>query len=283
VISEYDGEARLVQEPEPSEVLAHDVIFLCESGGISGKLTGDGSPKPLVIDLVGGAPEKDPQPLIHMDFNPDAARDHDGRLSVPHPISILLAELLGPLDRELGVTEAVSVILRPAADFGEAGVEELREQTVRLLNFIEIPVATFGRQLAFNVIPQAELDCDSHELEQRISQDVARLLGWERRRLTLRLLAAPVFFGHCLQLRLRFREGASASRIETILKDRTISLPSASRGGSTPMDVSDQKRTSLYEIADDGLGGFWLMAVAGEAGGKGAEQAVRLADSLCRL
>ena len=77
-----------------------------------------------------------------MDVNPDAAKEHDGRLAVPHPVAILLADLLAPLERELGLRDAVAVVLRPAADFGQDGIEELREQTVRLLNFSEIPSAT---------------------------------------------------------------------------------------------------------------------------------------------
>ena len=32
VLSEYDGEARLIQEPDPSEVGGHDLIVVCEGG-----------------------------------------------------------------------------------------------------------------------------------------------------------------------------------------------------------------------------------------------------------
>jgi hypothetical protein len=49
------------------------------------------------------------------------------------------------------------------------------------------------------------------------------------------------------------------------------------------MDVSGERKTNIYSIDEDGLGGFWLLAVAGELGERRAEQAVRIADSACGL
>ena len=53
VLSEYDGEARLVQQPEPGEVGRHDVVFVCETGEISRKLAAAAPAGTLLIDLVG--------------------------------------------------------------------------------------------------------------------------------------------------------------------------------------------------------------------------------------
>lgn len=283
LLSEYDGEARLIQEPEPAEIGKHDVVFICEHGELASSIARAAPRDSLVIDLVGGLNGEGPHPLVHPGINPGAARGHHGCLAVPHPLSILLVEILEPLERELGLDEVVAVVLRPASDFGEPGIDELREQTVRLLNFAEMPVDTFGRQLAFNIIPQRRLPVDPPGLQHRVARDVAELLDWDRDRLTLRLLAAPVFYGHCVQLRVRCRREVTVSRIEEVLADRSVTLPSADGAGFTPMDVSSERTTSLFAIEEDGLGGFWLQAVAGEADAKGAEQAVRLADELCGL
>lgn len=278
VISEYDGEPRLVQEPRPGEAAGHDVLFLCEPGDSSRRMAEAIRPETLVVDLVACLDDGARLPRVHMDINPDAARG--ARLAVPHPLSILLADLLGPLDRELGVEEAVAVILRPASDFGRDGVEELREQTVGLLNFARVPSEVFGRQLAFNIIPQAGLPGGQPRLEERVGQDLTEVLGWERSRLALRLLAAPVFYGHSLLLRLRFGSPATAERIGQALRRASVCLPGDSASRSTPVEVSEERMTSFYEIAEDGLGGHWLLAVAGETERSGADHAVRLADAL---
>jgi aspartate-semialdehyde dehydrogenase len=280
VISEYAGEARLIQEPEPGEIHSHDVIFLCEDDQLARGVAADAHPDALVIDLVGALDATDRPPRVHMEINPQTAQNQGKRLAVAHPLAIMLADLIVPLESELGLEEVVAVVLRPAADFGEAGIEELREQTVRLLNFLDVPAQTFGRQLAFNIIPQAGLSCDVPYLEARITRDVTELIGWDRERMTLRLLAVPVFYGHCIQLRLRCGQDAEVSRIEELLTTRAVSLPAQVAEAATPLDVSGERSTRLYEIAEDGLGGFWILAVAGETDGRGAEHAVRLADAV---
>jgi aspartate-semialdehyde dehydrogenase len=214
-----------------------------------------------------------------MDINPELASEKRGRLAVPHPLALLLVELLEPLERRLGLQEAVAILLRPAADFGEAGVEELRQQTVQLLSFAELPQETFGRQLAFNIIPQAMLENGEQPLAEEISGDVARLLGWRRELLTMRVLVAPVFYGHCLQLHVRLGEDASLEQVREALCNHRFSYSTSEEAESTPMDVSGERKTNLYSIDEDGLGGFWLLAVAGELGERRAEQAVRIADS----
>jgi len=281
VLSEYGGEARLVQEPSSGEATEHDVLFLCEAGAASRKMVEALRSPALVVDLVACLDDGARLPRVHMDINPGAAQG--SRLAVPHALSILLADLLRPLDGELGIDEAVVVILRPASDFGRDGMEELRGQTVNLLNFAQVPSKVFGRQLAFNVIPQAGLGGDEPRLEERIRLDVAEVLGWDRSRLSLRMLAVPVFYGHCLQLRLRFCKSATVERIEQVLRCATVCLPGDTADRVTPIDVAEERTTSFYEIAEDGLGGYWLLAVAGETERGGAEHAVRLASALSGL
>jgi aspartate-semialdehyde dehydrogenase len=283
VISEYAGEARLVQDPEPEEIARYDLIFLCEAGESARRCITASPPDALVIDLVDSSAGDDRPPLVHLDINQDAAREHGGVLALPHPVAMLLAEMLDPLERKLELAEVIALVLRPASDFGAEGVEELRQQTVRLLNFTEVPGEIFGRQLAFNIIPQARLGGEAPRLESRIMGDVKELLGWPRNLLTLKMLMAPVFYGHSLQLRLRFASETTAEGIVEVLRGAGFSVSAENDAQATPMDVSGERTTNLYEVVEDGMGGFWLMAVAGELGDRSAEHAVRVADALLGL
>lgn len=277
VLSEYAGEARIIQHPEVGDIAEHDVIFLCEQGDWSGRLPGRLRPGAVAIDLV-GAVDRGEIPRVHVDVNPEAARGHAGLVAVPHPVAVLVAEILLPLERSFGIREAVAVVLRPAADFGDEGVEELRQQTVRLLNFAEVPVETFGRQLAFNIIPQARLAAAEPDPEVRIARDVTDVLQWDGCRLTVRMLTAPIFHGHGLQLRVTFSRGVTLDEVRSALTrtdDETIP--------ATPLDVSTESGIHLAEVSEDGLGGFWLWAVAGELGARRATLAVRLAGVLGEL
>jgi len=275
-LGDYAGEGRIIQQPDLAEIVAHDVIFLCERGEWSARLPAKLRPGTLAIDLVGAA-NVGAVPNVHVDVNPEAARGHAGLLAVPHPVAVLVSEMLLPLERVFGIQEAVAVVLRPAADFGDEGVEELRQQTVRLLNFSEVPVQTFGRQLAFNIIPQTRISADVPNLEAGIAREVSDVLQWDGCRLTIRMLTAPIFYGHGVQLRVRLSRGASLAEVRAALE----------RDGSggadvpaTPLDVSAESGIHLADVGEDGLGGFWLWAVAGELGARRATLAVRLAGAL---
>lgn len=281
VLSEYAGEARLIQEPDVTEIASHDVIFLCEGGELASRVASAAHPGTAIIDLA-DCVEARVRPLsLPSDIQQEASRDAPcGCFAVPHPLALLLAELLHPLEQTFGVNEAVAVLIRPASDFGEPGVEELRDQVVRLLSFAEVPTKTFGRQLAFNIIPDRQLVASPPRLETRIAAEVTDLLGWGGNRLALRLLTAPLFYGHGLQMRVRLGGQATLEQVRSALR---AWVDTEGNSPATPLDVTEQGRASLAELAEDGLGGFWLWVVAGGASAKSADQAVRLAQQISDL
>ena len=170
-------------------------------------------------------------------------------------------------------------MLRPAADFGDQGVEELREQTVRLLSFAEAPKEIFGKQLAFNLIPQPLLQDGEPDLERRVADEVARLLGWEGSRLAVRLVTAPVFYGHSLSLRVELEQDATTDAVSEALSEQGRIDPPSTASAATPVEATGEGRTTVADVSEDGLGGYWVWAVVGEASVAAAEQAVRLAES----
>lgn len=276
LVSEYAGEARMIQEPDPVVVAGHDVVLVCERGDSTLRVAEHLDPGQLVIDLVGGLPDR----LAARLLNPRDESDDTpaGFYAVPHPLALVLSDLLGPVDRGPGVEQCVAVVVRPAVDYGEAGVEELRQQTVRLLNFVELPVETFGRQLAFNIVPESGLSCGVPGAEHEIARQVGTLLGWDRERLTLRFLAAPLFYGHAVELHVRTPNGTGLEEMHRVLAENGLE-PGDEKGPlvSTPMEVADERTIRLGELSADGLGGFWLWVVAGGSNSRAAEFAVRLA------
>jgi aspartate-semialdehyde dehydrogenase len=279
LLSEYAGEARLVQEPAPGDVAEHGFIFLCEGGEAASATIQRAGAGCVVLDLVACCGSQETVPLVHPDINPEAARHHTGLVRVPHPVAMVLAEILLPVERTLGVHQASAVVLRPASDFGERGVEELRDQTVGLLRFSEPPREVFGgRQLAFNLIPHKLLGATGEpDLERRLAAEVARMLSWPESRLTVALVAAPIFHGHALAIRVEPERTAGSSRemLDTFSTER--------QAKATPMEAAGKRAVTVAEIREDGLGGFWLWAVAGEAGPASAVRAVRLAGMLGEL
>jgi len=282
VISEYDGEARLIQESVPDEIADHDVVFLCERGELATKVAAACGPTTVVIDLVNGLPGDLRPRLVHTSIDSGNLDTPHGFYTVPHPLASITAELLHDLDRELAVREVVGLILRPAADHGEEGLEELRQQTANLLNFTEMPTEVFGGQLAFNVIGTPATS-ETRPLAERVAVESGSLLGWNDRRLTLSLVTVPVFHGHSLRFRVRFEESVTPQRVREVASNARFIEAHEENPASTPVDVSANRRLVLHDVNSDGLGGVWLSAVAGGSGSRGAEDAIKLAERVVGL
>ena len=217
VISEYAGEARLIQDPSLPEIAAHRFIYLCESGELARQVLGAARPESTVIDLVGCVPAELEPRLVHPEVRRESLAGRRGYVTVPHALALILTELLHGIEAAHGVEQAVATVLRPASDSGEPGVEELREQTVRLLNFAEVPSATFGAQLAFNILGSSAGEAAG--AAERIGDEACELLGWDRQRLAVSCLTVPVFYGHSEAVHIETERKLSASQVCDILQN----------------------------------------------------------------
>jgi aspartate-semialdehyde dehydrogenase len=267
LLGEYDGEARLLQDPEPDEVAGADVVFLCDAGESTRRIAQHATCRARSVDLVGLLPL---ECLAHDSLRPPGP----GPRRVPHPIAIVLAEMLARWT-SLGLARASVCVMRPAIDFGDEGLEELREQILRLLRFDRPPVEVFGRQLAFNVVPQAELP-GGDALEGRIALEVETLLAPSAVRVEVGLVAVPVFHGHAISGRLEGIAGGADAARDALSGAAAIRGP-GDDAPATPFDLPEARVTSVARLENDGSRGLRLWAVASEAGAAAAEQALRLA------
>ena len=191
VLSEYDGEARLVQTADELDAAACDAVFVCEPGYDGALLAQAAASGTLIVDMTGSIPGTV--------LAGAADSSTDARLvAVPHAVTALLVGLLAPVHRAIGVARVSAFVLRPASDFGEAGLEELREQTVHLLRFETTPTEVFGRQLAFNVLPEHLFPLGEEGAATRVVRESRALLRAPELPFAVSQALVPSFFGHAV-------------------------------------------------------------------------------------
>jgi aspartate-semialdehyde dehydrogenase len=111
----------------------------------------------------------------------------------PHPAAIVIARTLSQLHNTCGLQSAAVTILEPASERGNAGVDELQEQTVNLLNFQQVSNKVFEGQLAFNILPEQEA---SERTENRIMEQLTAILGETFPKPIITAAQMPVFHSH---------------------------------------------------------------------------------------
>jgi aspartate-semialdehyde dehydrogenase len=156
-----------------------------------------------VLDATGFC-AKDPEvPLVVPELNADAISDARV-VATPRPIAVQALLALAPIAAIAGL-ESVSVFAtRGASVGGTAAMDELRDQTVALLNFRD-PIATvLPRRLAFDLLAHAtEVDSDGHARDERaVMGGVRRLLGADLP-VQVTSVLGPFFVGCGLSLHVR--------------------------------------------------------------------------------
>ena len=256
VLSEYDGEARLVQpvaELDPEECAA---VFVCEPGH-DAKLARAAAAGTLVVDLSATV---------------------EGARPVAHPIAVALGAILAPLHAASVIRRASIVVLRPAADFGEPGLEELREQTVRLLRFEKTPTDVFERQLAFNVIPDHLLPDEEAASGERIVFELRAALGDPDVPIELTTALIPIFLGHAVSLHVELERGGVEDARAALAGAAGLTVPPDGEAGCT-MDVVEEDGITVASVSAGGPRSVRIWAIVADAGRAAASRAVEVADA----
>ena len=172
-------------------------------------------------------------------------RNQDGLLAVSaHPVAMALAGMLGCLSRSFEVVRCAVTVLESVSERGKPGMEELSRQTANLLAFQEIPKDVFGVQVAFNFLSTfgPRRHPSLQESQTRIARHVRELLGGRAPQPAIRLLQAPIFYGHAFSCFVELAEPASAASMEAALQQKPFRLspdPAGPDGDADPDGDSD--------------------------------------------
>jgi len=271
VLSEYDGEARLVQAAGELDAAGCAAVFVCEPGHDGNDLAAAAEAGTLIVDLTGSIPGSV--------LAGSASSPADRRVvAVPHAVTSLLTALLAPLQAALGLTRASAFVLRPASDFGEAGLEELREQTVHLLRFESTPTEVFGRQLAFNVIPEHLLPLGEDGSGVRIVHECRVLLGDPGLPIAVSQVLVPTFFGHAVSAQIDLARPGRDEAIAALRAAPGVTVASDPDTGTT-LDAPEEPGLLVARIDAVGPSTLSVWALGSEAGVMAAGRAIAVASA----
>jgi aspartate-semialdehyde dehydrogenase len=137
------------------------------------------------------------------------------------PVTTALATVLEPLRVGFGLVQVSVTALLGASSAGHRGVEELQQQSSRLLSGRELEAGQFPYRLAFNLIPQvgpfAASGSTGEELGWRA--DLTRL--WAGKSAALvdgTAIQVPTFFGHAVSITVKLGRGAEVGQVREALQ-----------------------------------------------------------------
>jgi aspartate-semialdehyde dehydrogenase len=166
------------------------------------------------------------------------------------------------------VRSASATVLEPASEYGRLAMDELHQQTVKLLSFTDLPKQVYDTQVAFNTVPAfgeaAKISLSTSE--SRIRRHYALLAGDRLPELGVQLVHAPVFHGYGISLAVELDEAATLDQVEAALAGEHVEIVTAESDPPTNLSVAGQPDILVRVRPQSGKNGeaqstkFWIWA-----------------------
>ncbi|MCB9878609.1 MAG: aspartate-semialdehyde dehydrogenase [Planctomycetes bacterium] len=286
----FRGERHVVEALGDRSFDGVDVAFFSAGGGTSREW----APKAavaagaVVVDNSSAFRMHDDVPLVVPEVNRAAIAGHRGILANPNCSTILLVLALEPLRRAAGLRSVVVSTYQAASGAGQRAMDELREQTRRVLAGDGPPKAeVLPWPLAFNLFPQVDVfQADGFTKEEdKMLFEVRKILGMPELPVDATCVRVPVERCHSESVSVQLERALTVDEARAlfaaapgvVLKDDP-----ARQGYPMPLDFAGVDevavgRVRVARVFSPGLT-FWL---CGDQLKKGAAlNAVQIAEAL---
>jgi aspartate-semialdehyde dehydrogenase len=206
---------------DPVQLGDADVVILASSAEVARELAPDLMRRGCRVVDNSSAFRQDPSvPLVIPEVNlPDLARG-PGLVANPNCSTILLLVALEPLRQRLGLEQVVVSTYQAASGAGLAAMDELRDQSLAVLQGREPEPRVFPEPCAFNVFPhESPLDGDTglNGEELKIIRESHRIWGSDKVQLVPTCARVPAVRSHCQSVMVTLAQEASFDEVRQAL------------------------------------------------------------------
>lgn len=268
-------EVTFIQRIEPSSFQRVDLVFFAGDEALTKRHWADAHRAGAsVVDLSGALEGQTGvlvrAPWVEEELGANPAQPAPG-LETPavvpaHPVSLAIALLLGRMSQAAPVRSASATVLEPASQYGRAAMDELHQQTVKLLNFQDLPKQVYDTQVAFNATPAfgESAKFSMAEGESRMRRHYALLVGDRLPDAGIQVLHAPVFHGYGISMAVELAHPLSVDQMEAALAGEHVDVVTADGDPPTNLSVAGQAEILVRARPQGGHDSngtrFWIWA-----------------------
>lgn len=197
-------------------------IVLASAGGTTSKIY---APLAVAAGAVvidnSSAFRMNPQvPLVVPEVNPSAAATHQGIIANPNCTTILMAVAVYPLHKMRKVQRIVAATYQSASGAGARAMEEVKHQSLAILQDKPAVAEVFPYPLAFNLFPHnSPLNDQGYcEEEMKMVNETRKIFSAPQLKITATCVRVPVLRAHSEAINLEFEQPLSVAEAREILR-----------------------------------------------------------------
>ena len=274
-LTDVGDEPAVVAAASEVELEDLDLVFFCgPPAGNREWLEKAGADKFIAIDVSQPTTVEEGR-LAIAGMNLDELGTGDRVIVSPHPIAIPIALILHQIESVSPIEACTATVVQPASEFDQAGVEELAQQTISVLNVKSVPQEIFDRQLAFNLYPAVQGN------EEFIVGQIRSFVD-PRTEIALFNTQGTIFHGHTFSMFVKTRDDLDVERVTAALRaNAALAFAEGDQAFGT-IDAAGRDEVLIAEVRADATvkRGFWVFAVCDNLRRSSALNAVLIAEKM---
>jgi aspartate-semialdehyde dehydrogenase len=159
-------------------------------------------------------------PLVVMPVNKQLVSLSNAQLfAIANCVATPIATVLAPLQHEVDIKQVIISTYQSVSGAGIEAMNELKAETLALLNGEGYTRQSFARQIGFNIIPQIDtmLNDGYTNEERKIMQEISKIVG-AKLNISATSVRVPVMIGHSASVSIEFERKISVNEVKAILK-----------------------------------------------------------------
>lgn len=288
--AEYRGSAYTIQPAEADLFEGIDIAFFAVPADVSRALAPEAVKRGAVVIDKSNAFRQDPDaPLVVPEVNAAALGRHQGVIASPNCSTIQLVLPLAAIDRVSRLTRVVVATYQSVSGTGRDAMDELLEQSRRVLDGQPVQARVYPQPIAFNVLPHIDdFGPDGYSKEEmKMVNETRKILGRPDLAISATTVRVPVEVGHSEAVWTESERRVSPEEARTAMEaveGLVVRDDPAAGIYPTPRSVAGRDEVFVGRIREDissprGLT-FWVVADNLRKGA--ATNAVQIAETLVR-
>jgi aspartate-semialdehyde dehydrogenase len=216
----FRGESLPVEAVNQNSFNSIDLVLASAGGSISKQWADTAIAAGAVMIDNSSAFRMDPTvPLVVPEVNPDAAASHRGLIANPNCTTILMSVAVYPLHQAFPIKRIVASTYQSASGAGARAMEEVKAQSIAILNGQEPTAEILPYPLAFNLFPHnSKLGDNGYcEEEMKMVHETRKIFDSPDLRITATCVRVPVLRAHSESINLEFDAPFSPEKARDIL------------------------------------------------------------------
>ena len=233
------------------------IAFFSAGSSIAEKWAPIAAKKTIVIDNSKYFRMDKDVPLVVPEVNAETLKNYKNKNIIANAncSTIQLVLALKPLHDKFGIKRVIVSTYQSVSGAGNAHINELKEQSKKVLDKAKVSSKNFTKQMAFNVIPHIDTFMEDRytKEEWKMTVETKKILD-PSVSLSATCVRVPVFVGHSESVNVEFNKEVNAEKIRECLKKAPgckVVDETKDGGYITPVESSGEFLTYISRIRDD--------------------------------